>query len=277
MYHHLKAGSHSFFRAMARQLVGVRIPSCFFVQAVFRRFYGAVGVVLIAMASAASAQSSGVSAAADTNTASTIGASTQQWVNDMLSRNVSEMPLRMEVEVGTLDPRLHLAPCSKVEPYLPQGAKLWGRTRLGLRCVQGDKPWNVFLPMTVKAFGPAWVLTRPIPPGTVLTESDATQTEVDWALESSPVVALQQGWLGQTAARYLPAGQALRSYMVKAPELFKAGAQVKVVAQGPGYAVTSGGQALMSGTVGATVRVRMSNGKVIAGVVGEDGSVDVPM
>lgn len=233
------------------------------------------GIILLGFASMAAAQSR--TASPVDSTAATIGASTQQWVNDMLSRSPSEMPLRMEVEVGTLDSRLNLAPCSKVEPYLPQGAKLWGRTRLGLRCVQGDKPWNVFLPITVKAFGPAWVMTRPIPPGTVLTEADAMETEVDWASESSPVVALQQGWLGQTAARYLPAGQALRSYMVRAPELFKAGAQVKVVAQGPGYAVTSGGQALMAGSAGATVRVRMFNGKVIAGVVSDDGTVDVPM
>ena len=32
----------------------------------------------------------------------------------------------MEVSVGTLDSRLRLAPCSRVEPYLPAGSRLWG-------------------------------------------------------------------------------------------------------------------------------------------------------
>ena len=35
---------------------------------------------------------------------------------------------------------------------------IWGRTRLCLRCTDGGGRWNVFLPVTIKAFGPAWVL-----------------------------------------------------------------------------------------------------------------------
>src|SRR5947209_20275302 len=33
---------------------------------------------------------------------------------------------RVDVQVGQLDPRLRLAPCQKVEPYLPAGTRLWG-------------------------------------------------------------------------------------------------------------------------------------------------------
>ena len=45
-------------------------------------------------------------------------------------------PLRMEVQMGQLDSRLRLAACARVEPYLPAGSRLWGRTRLGLRCLR---------------------------------------------------------------------------------------------------------------------------------------------
>ena len=87
--------------------------------------------------------------------------------------------LRTEIELGELDSRLRLAPCAKVEPFLPPGARLWGKTRLGLRCVQGTSRWTVFLPLTVKAFGPAWVVRGDIASGTVLTESDALQADHD--------------------------------------------------------------------------------------------------
>ena len=88
-----------------------------------------------------------------------LGSITQHWLDDALAQaQAGGLPLRMEVSVGTLDSRLRLAPCARVEPYLPAGARLWGRTRLGLRCVDGPTRWNVFLPITVKAFGPAWVL-----------------------------------------------------------------------------------------------------------------------
>ena len=210
--------------------------------------------------------------------AAELGNLTQHWLDDALARNqAAGATLRMEVSVGALDSRLNLAPCARVEPYLPAGSRLWGCTRLGLRCVEGRSPWNVFLPVTIKAWGPAWVLTGNVAPGTVLTANDATQAEVDWAADPAPVVANPEAWIGQTASRQLMAGQALRQSMVKAPSLFRAGAQVRVSAQGPGYAVVSAGQALSAGTVGQTVRVRMDNGRVVSGIVAEDGTVTITL
>lgn len=202
-----------------------------------------------------------------------LGQITQQWLDDALQRNDSPSPLRMEVSVGSLDERLRLAPCARIEPYLPAGAKLWGRTRLGLRCLEGPTRWNVFLPLTVKAFGPAWVLAGNVASGAVLTEADALRSEVDWAAEPAAVVADPALWVGQVAARNLAAGQTLRQSMVRAPHLFKSGAQVRVLAEGPGYAVTASGQAMGAGAVGQSVRVRMANGKIVSGLVNEDGSV----
>ncbi len=203
---------------------------------------------------------------------------TQQWLDDAVSRNqTAGMPLRMEVSVGALDSRLRLAPCAKVEPYLPVGARLWGRTRLGLRCVQGATAWNVFLPVTVKAYGPAWVLTSNVAPGAVLTANDATESEVDWAADNPPVMANPDLWVGLVASRQLVVGQALRQNMVRAPHLFRAGAQVKVMAQGPGYAVTSAGQAMSAGGAGDSVRIRMANGKIVGGIVGADGTVEIAL
>jgi len=211
-----------------------------------------------------------------------LGALSTRWLNDavqaaQVNGAAAGLPLRMEVSVGSLDPRLRLAPCSRVEPYLPAGARLWGRTRLGLRCLDGATRWNVFLPVTVKAFGPAFVLTNNVASGTVLTAADAAESEVDWAADQAPVAASPDAWVGLTATRPLSAGQTLRQNMVRAPDAFKAGAQVKVVAQGPGFAVTSSGQAMSAGAVGQNIRVRMANGRVIGGVVAQDGTIEAAL
>ena len=207
-----------------------------------------------------------------------LGSITQHWLDDALAQaQAGGLPLRMEVSVGTLDSRLRLAPCARVEPYLPAGARLWGRTRLGLRCVDGPTRWNVFLPITVKAFGPAWVLAGNVGTGAVLSEQDAIEAEVDWAAEPAAVVANPKDWVGQTATRPLSAGQALRQNMVRAPDLFKAGSAVRVVVQGPGYAVTSSGQAMSAGAQGQNVRVRMANGRIIGGTVLEDGTIEATL
>ncbi len=211
-----------------------------------------------------------------------LGALSTRWLNDAVQAaqvqgGANAMPLRMEVSVGSLDPRLRLAPCNRVEPYLPIGSRLWGRTRLGLRCLDGATHWNVFLPVTVKAWGPAFVLTGNVPSGTVLTAADAIESEVDWAAETAPVAATQESWVGLVASRYLLAGQALRQNMVRAPELFKAGTQVRVVAQGPGFSVTASGQAVTAGAVGQNIRVRMDNGRVISGTVSGDGTIEAAL
>ncbi len=203
-----------------------------------------------------------------------------QWLQDALAQTESQgssqqMPLRMDVQVGKLDPRLNLAPCLRIEPYLPSGSKLWGRTRIGLRCVEGAKPWNVFVPVTVRAFGPAWVLTTNVSMGETLGHEHAMQSEVDWAESPHPIIALPDDWVGQSAARNLTAGMALRKTMVKPAQIFEPGASVKVLATGGGFAVTSSGKALEGGSVGQNVRVRMENGRTVIGTVNAEGHVVV--
>lgn len=200
---------------------------------------------------------------------------TQRWLDSAVSniRPSGAAPLRMEVAVGELDSRLRLASCARVEPYIPVGTRLWGKTRLGLRCLEGSTKWNVFLPVTVRAFGAAWVIKGDVASGTTLTESDAVEAEVDWAEETSPIVASPSQWVGQVASRALTTGQALRQVMIKPAQVFQAGAQVRVVAQGAGFQIASDGQALSAGVVGRPARVRMDNGRVMTGVVLDNRTV----
>lgn len=194
---------------------------------------------------------------------------TRRWLDQAVAgvKVADAAPLRMEVSVGALDSRLRLAACGRVEPYMPAGMRLWGRTRLGLRCTDGMAKWNVFLPVTVKAYGRAWVVRRDVASGVALNEADVMEAEVDWAEEVSPIVIDPQQWLGQVATRPLTTGQALRQNMIRPAQLFQAGTQVRVVAQGTGFQITSDGQALSAGVLGQLVKIRMDNGRVMSGVV----------
>jgi flagella basal body P-ring formation protein FlgA len=202
---------------------------------------------------------------------------TQRWLDAALANALpaGAAPLRLEVELGELDSRLRLAPCNRVEPFLPPGVRLWGKTRLGLRCVEGVSKWSVFLPLTVKAFGPAWVIRGDVASGAVLTQADAVEAEVDWAEQASPVVAKLSQWEGYTAARALSTGQVLRQGVVKPAQVFLAGAQVRVVARGVGFQVVSDGQALSAGVIGQIARIRMDNGRIMTGVVTDSRTVSL--
>jgi flagella basal body P-ring formation protein FlgA len=216
--------------------------------------------LLLGLALAASAQ--------ETAPAEVVALSTQQWLDAALaSAEGQATKLRMEVILGQLDTRLRLAPCARIEPYLPTNGRLWGKSRVGLRCVEGATHWNVFLPVTVKAWGPAWVLRGAVSPGSTFKAEDAVAAEVDWASEASPILADPAQWQGQVAAYQLVAGQPLRQAMVRQAQAFQAGAAVRIVAQGPGFSVSSDGQALSTGVVGQLARVRTDSGRVISALV----------
>jgi len=177
---------------------------------------------------------------------------------------------RVEVEVGQLDTRLRLAPCERVEPYLPAGTRLWGRTRIGLRCTVGVSHWNVFLPVTVKVYGQALVAAAPLPAGAVLAEGDLRLAEVDLAASGAIALADPQRVVGRTLAHALNVGEAVRDTNLKSRQWFAAGETVSIVALGDGFRVAGEGQALTPGVEGQPARVRTESGRVLTGMpVGE--------
>lgn len=202
----------------------------------------------------------------------------QHWLDQTLPGQAARIgqPVRLQATLGTLDSRLKLAPCARVETYLPPGSRLWGSGRIGLRCLEGAVRWNVFMPVTVKAIGPAWVLRRDVAPGRPLEEGDLIQAEVDWAAEPSPVLAGLQ-WQGQVASRALGTGQTLRQNMVRAAQVFQAGTQVRVLVQGGGFQISSQAQALSPGVVGQLAKVRMDSGRVLTATVLDARTVRVEM
>lgn len=185
-------------------------------------------------------------------------------------------PVRVQVELGQLDPRLQLAPCEQIQPHLPAGTRPLGRTRIGLRCLQGPVKWNVYLPITVKLFGQALVATGPLPAGAAIEAHHFALAEVDLAESASPAYTATVP-LGRTLARPMAAGETLRRGDLKARQYFQAGDTVRIVAVGSGYAVTAEAQALNNGIEGQPVRVRTESGRILTGIPTADRRVEMSL
>lgn len=173
---------------------------------------------------------------------------------------------RVEVSVGQLDPRLRLAPCQRIEPYLPPSVRLWGRSRIGLRCKEGPVAWNVYLPITVKVYGRALVLPQGGVAGSIVSESDLAVAEVDLAEEQTVPIADASLATGRLLAQNLRPGSTLRAGHLKLRQFFAAGETVKIVVSGPGFSLESEGQALVAGIEGTPSRVRIENGRIVTGL-----------
>lgn len=169
------------------------------------------------------------------------------------------------VQSGSFDPRLNLAPCAKIQPYLGAGVPVWGRTRVGLRCEQGAVRWNVFLPVTVQVLAPALVSTVALPAGARLAESQLQLAPTDWAAATQPPHTDMNMLAGRTLARAVAAGQPLRATDLQARQYFSLGDTISIVAAGQGYAISAEGQALTPGLEGQNARVRTENGRVLVG------------
>lgn len=200
-----------------------------------------------------------------------------QALGEQAGTGLAPGALRVEIEPGRLDPRLRLAPCERVEPYLPPGARAWGRSRIGLRCVQGPTAWNVSLPVRVKVFAPAWVTTVPLAAGSVLDAGRLQQTEVDWAAAATPPVADAAKLVGRQLSRPLPAGAPVRVADLRQRQWFAAGDTVRLVARGAGFSISGDARAMGPGIEGQPVRVRIDNGRVLSGRAVGQNRVEVQL
>lgn len=193
-----------------------------------------------------------------------------------LGNQVSEPgATRVDVTIGQLDPRLHLAPCQSIEPYIPSGMRLWGKARIGLRCKVGPTPWNVYLPITVKVWGHALVVPAGAVAGSVLTGADLAEAEVDLAEEFTPALVEPKLAVGRVLSQNLKPGQTLRQGHLKIRQWFAAGETVKVVTLGEGFSLESEAQALSNGVEGQAARVRTESGRVLTGVPSGERRIEV--
>jgi flagellar basal body P-ring formation protein FlgA len=179
------------------------------------------------------------------------------------ARTLAPAGARVVVLPGALDARLQLAPCERVEPFLPPGSPPWGKARVGLRCTSGPVAWQAWLPVTVQAFAPALVARTAMAAGGRLDATQFLLAEVDWA--ASPGLPLVQAAdvEQRQLARPLRAGQPLRAGDLRTRQWFAAGDAVALVARGAGFAVSGEGVALDAGLQGQPARVRTGSGRVL--------------
>jgi len=192
--------------------------------------------------------------------------SSDSSIEVLLQRESAGISGRVEIVVGQLDPRLTLAPCSRIEPFLPAGTRAWGRINVGMRCREGAN-WTVFMPVNVKVFGRALTPKKTLMYGAVLADNDVVESlETELSKEPGVPVSdlIQIDGLLLTRAMY--PGQILRMEYFRAAPAISQGDQVKLVATGTGFTISADGEALAHALNGQSVRVRTETGRIVSGI-----------
>ncbi|KWC57466.1 flagellar basal body P-ring formation chaperone FlgA [Burkholderia ubonensis] len=192
-----------------------------------------------------------------------------------LQQQIAGLPGKPAASVAPSFPR-GLAACTTLEPFLPTGARLWGRTTVGVRCA-GERPWTVYLQARVTVQATYYAAARQIAPGEVLTAADLVARDGDLTLLPLAVITDPSQAVGSTALARVAAGLPLRQDMLKSAASVSAGQTVRVVAAGPGFTISAEGSALANAAPGQSVRVRMAAGQIVTAIVKDAGTVEIPL
>lgn len=181
-----------------------------------------------------------------------------------LERETSGVAGRVEVSIGNPNTRLQLSACSSMQPFMPAGANLWGRTTLGVRCIEGAS-WQVFLPVQIRIYGQAPVAARPLSAGDSVSEADMRMEEIELTRYPAGAIADPGQLADRQLTRQVAAGQPLLRDQFRARQVLASGDMVKLVYSGPGFAVSTQGRALSGATDGQSVRVVTDSGRTVSG------------
>jgi flagella basal body P-ring formation protein FlgA len=198
----------------------------------------------------------------------------RQAVTQFLTVQAGGLPGQISVTVGAIDPRLNLAVCAAPEPFLPNGARAWGKTSVGVRCA-APSPWTVYIPAMVQVQGEYLAATVPLAQGQTIGPNDIAKVRGDLTALPPGIITEPSQAVGYTVARTVAVGAPLRQDALRSQQAVAQGQTVRLVSSGPGFKVTTDGRALANGIEGQTIQVRAPNGQVVSGVARLGGLVEV--
>ncbi|MBT2337273.1 flagellar basal body P-ring formation protein FlgA [Variovorax paradoxus] len=196
-------------------------------------------------------------------------------VDNFLQAQTAGLPgkVGIRVEAPASGP---LPACDALEPFLPRGAAAWGRVSVGLRCHSELKPWTRFVLAHVAVEGRYFVAARNIETGQALAATDFIARDGDLTALPRSVVTDTAQLQGVVAANRIASGAPLRRELMRGVAVIQQGQTIKVVAEGPGYVVSTEARAMGSAGAGAAVRAKTLDGRVVSGVADPEGQIRLP-
>ena len=154
--------------------------------------------------------------------------------------------------------------------------KAWGKLLLNIRCDSG-RVWARPVGLYVTVKGRYLAAARPLKSGQALSPVDWKWVEGDLSKMGDNLVDDPELVKDMELNRSQQPGNPLRLNDFRAMSVIKSGDQIRVTMRGRGFAIDSSGHALSDAALGASVKVRIADGKIIQGTAVSQGQVEVVM
>lgn len=149
-----------------------------------------------------------------------------------------------------------------------------GRNGIAISC---DAPyWSQNLALQLHHMTPMVVLAHPVASDQLITLEDVRLTTLDAGEQTKGFYAALDDVIGLKAKRSLRPGQVLSADMVEQPDVISRRQRVRILLIQPGIRVEMPGEALASGHVGESIRVRnLQSRRIVQATVIRAGVVQV--
>ena len=199
----------------------------------------------------------------------------KQAVEDFIYRNTATLSAQVIANVDKIDKHLSLPKCPELEPFVPTGGRLWGKTSVGVRCNSPSATWTIYVQAEVNVMANVLQVARPVSIGQTLAHEDITLQNVNLTQTPDGLFTDATQVIGKIATTNLTAGQPLRPQMLRAPYVVLRGQKVSLVVQGRGFSISSEGQALADAAEGQVVQVRNKSGRITSGIARMNSIVEI--
>lgn len=198
-----------------------------------------------------------------------------QNVHQFLEKQASNMGLDATIKVSAPNVK-NLGNCDDFEVFSNQATNIRSRMTVSIRCLTPSK-WVTHVHAELSVDGYYFISNRTIESGESIQLDDLIAQEADILRLSPHVITDPSQIIGFVATRRIPNGSTIRANTLRHPEAVARGQNVQTVARGPGFVVTSTGQALQSGNPGTRIQVRTPSGQIIQGIVLDATTVEILM
>lgn len=198
----------------------------------------------------------------------------QQAAQQFLKSQASGLPGSVTVNVDPVDPRLNLAACVEPQVFMPNGARLWGKTTIGIKCV-APSPWTIYVRANVQVVSDYLVAAVPLAQGQTITAADVIRMHGDLSSLPSGVVTEESQAVGRVAAMSVRAGTPLRMDSIRNQRVVQQGQPVRVVSNGPGFQISTEARALTNANEGQMAQARTPAGQVVSGIAKAGGILEI--
>jgi len=200
--------------------------------------------------------------------------SLQQLAEQFLQSQAAGMPGEVTVSTDPVDSRLSLTACFDPQAFMPNGARLWGRTTVGIKCV-APAPWTIYVRANIRVIADYLVAATPLRSGQTIGAGDITRMHGDLSTLPNGVATDENQVIGRISSMALRAGTPLRMDALRSQQVVQQGQTVRIVSNGPGFQISAEARALSNASEGQTAQARTAAGQVISGIAKAGGILEV--